>query len=83
MSRLLETDDKGRLNLGKAYAHLYFIFDEGSLGNITLEPAAVIPKRELWIHKNLKAKKMLEQGIKEAKQGLGKGDIVDLDKYDV
>jgi hypothetical protein len=83
MSQLLETDDKGRLNLGKRYAHAYFIMEEGDSGNIILEPAAIIPKRELWIHKNPKAKKMLEMGIEQAKQGLGKRNAIDLDKYDV
>ena len=83
MRRLLETDDKGRLNLGKNYAHLYFILVEGSMGQMILEPAAIIPQSELWIHKNPTAKKMLERGISEAKQGLGKRNAIDLDKYDV
>lgn len=48
---------------------------------MTLKPAAIIPQKELWIHKNPKAKKMLERGIHEAKQGLGKRNAIDLEIY--
>lgn len=53
----IHTDAKGRVNLGREFA--------GQLFQVT----ALIPERELWIHKNKAAKAKVEQGISEAKAG--------------
>jgi len=83
MDRLISTDGKGRMNLGKHYAQMYFLMHEQKDGNIILEKAAVVPERELWLHKNSKAKKSLLRGIEQARKGQGKKNAIDLDVYDV
>ena len=83
MDRLISTDGKGRMNLGKHYAQMYFLMHEQKDGNIILEKAAVVPERELWLHKNPKAKKSLLRGIEQARKGQGKKNAIDLDVYDV
>ena len=57
--------------------------DQESTGRFTREEAGIIPKHELWIHKNPKAKKLLEKGLEQARQGRGKRNTIDLDNYEV
>lgn len=71
MARLISTDNKGRLNLGKQYAAKYFLMHIDVDGNIVLEKAAIVPERELWLHKNPKAMRSVRKGLEEARKGLG------------
>lgn len=60
-------DQRGRVTLGKAYANKTVIVEDRN-GNIILKPAAVIPERELWLHKNPAAMNMVQQGLEQARQ---------------
>lgn len=77
----IQSDSKGRINLGAAYAQQRFlVIEEGD--RIIIEKAVVIPERELWLHKNPEAKKAVERGITEAKKGRIRKNAVDLDHYE-
>ena len=75
----LQADSKGRITLGTKYAGALFLEIEKN-GVITLEKAAIIPERELWLHKNVDAKKSVLKGLKQAKKGTLKLNAIDLDK---
>lgn len=60
-------DQRGRVTLGKAYANKTVIVEDRN-GDIILKPAAVIPERELWLHKNPAAMNMVQQGLEQARQ---------------
>ena len=66
--RDIHSDSKGRINLGSSYAEQRFLIIEEE-DRIILEKAVVIATRELWLHKNKKAKQAVEKGISEAKKG--------------
>ena len=69
MEHTLQTDSKGRLNLGAAFASQLFLVDEPEPGEFILKKASVIPERELWIHQNPEAKKQVLEGLHQAKSG--------------
>ncbi len=52
----------------------------GSEGDILLRPTAHIPSKELWLHENLEALKMVKKGLKDAKENRVTR-VKDLDKY--
>lgn len=60
-------DQRGRVTLGKQYANRTVIVEDRD-GDIVLKPAAVIPERELWLHKNPAAMKMVQRGLEQARQ---------------
>ena len=64
----IQTDAKGRLNLGKKYALNTFIIEEND-GEFYLRKAAIIPEKELWLLKNPEALKEVEEGLKDAREG--------------
>ena len=76
-----QSDSKGRINLGATYAEQRFLIIEED-DRIILEKAVVLPERELWLHKNPKAKRAVEKGLDEAKKGKTKKNAIDLDKYE-
>jgi hypothetical protein len=43
---------------------------------------AIIPERELWLHKNKKAKKSVLKGLEQAKKGKLKLNAIDLNETD-
>lgn len=67
--KLTAVDASGRISLGKAKAgSLYdMAFEED--GKVVLTPMVAIPERELWLHRNPKAKAMLEAGLAEMARG--------------
>lgn len=69
MEHTLQTDSKGRLNLGAAFASQLFLVEEAEPGEFILRKASVIPERELWIHENPEAKKQVLEGLQQAKTG--------------
>lgn len=77
----MQSDDKGRINLGVAYARQRFLIIEEN-DRIILEKAVVIPERELWLYKSSKAKKAVAKGLQEAKEGDIRQNIIDLDTYE-
>src|SRR6266404_5086680 len=49
-------DNKGRIALGPRFANKTVIIEEIDETEIRVTVAAVVPERELWLHKNVKAK---------------------------
>lgn len=78
----VQTDSKGRLNLGHAYASSFFIIEETVKGEFSLKKAVVIPEHELWLYKNEKALDAVNKGIIEAKKGKLEKNAIDLDQFD-
>ncbi len=73
--RLTPVDTSGRISLGKARAgSLYDVAFEAD-GRVILTPMVAIPERELWLHKNPVAKKMVEEGLAE----MARGETVSID----
>lgn len=81
MKQLVHSDDKGRMNLGKQFANLNFLVEVLESGKIVLQRAAIIPESELWLHNNKKAMASVQRGLKQAKEGQGTVNAVNLDKY--
>ena len=67
MTKTIQTDSQGRLNLGKRYASSIFLVEIVDNEDILLKKAAVIPERELWLLKDPEALQSVHKGLKEAK----------------
>ena len=78
----VQTDSKGRLNLGHAYASSFFLIEETVKGEFTLKKAAIIPENELWLYKNEKAFDSVSKGLAQAKLGKLEKNAIDLDQFD-
>lgn len=78
----VQTDSKGRLNLGKDFASSFFLIEEKEKGELTLTKAAVIPESELWLYKNQKALDSVQRGVDQARKGKLKKNAIDLDEFD-
>jgi hypothetical protein len=77
-------DAKGRVNLGSDYAgQRFFITHRKDLDSVILEKAALIPERELWLHKNKDAQQSVFEGIQDAKKGKIKKNAINLDSYTI
>ena len=61
------TDSKGRLTLGEAFANRTIILEERG-SEIVLHLARVIPEREAWLYENPTALGAVRRGLKEARQ---------------
>jgi len=75
-------DSKGRIPLGMRHAGERYIITEDKESRVILEKAVLMPEREVWLHKNEKAKKSVLKGLKQAKQKRLKSNIIDLDDND-
>lgn len=62
-------DAKGRLPLGKDYAHRQFIVKRLADGVLQLVLAETVPHREAWLYKNPEALKAVMEGLEDAKAG--------------
>ena len=60
-------DSKGRITLGKKFANKTFIVEQTGAGEMKLEVAAIIPEREMWLHKNPETKKMVFDALERAR----------------
>lgn len=60
------TDSKGRLTLGEAFANRTLIVEERG-DEIVLHLARVIPEREAWLYDNPTALAAVRRGLKQAK----------------
>ena len=58
-------DSKGRIVLGSKFANKTVIVEEIDELEVRIIAAAVIPERELWLHRNEKA--MVQQGLAQAR----------------
>ena len=81
MKRLVSTDDKRRINLGKPLVQLHFLLSDDN-DNINLERTAITPEKELWFHQNPEVKKMVISEFKQAREGKGIKNTVDLNAYE-
>lgn len=67
----LTLDGRKRINLAKLLPDYdvssFKAYTEGD--KIILEPMAEIPAHELWLYKNPKALKEVQEGIKQSKEG--------------
>lgn len=61
------TDSKGRLTLGEAYANRTVLVEEREGGEIVLRLARVIPEREAWLYDNPGALAQVRRGLGEAR----------------
>ena len=71
----IQADERGRISLGKPARsgrrarpanYAGYVNDAGQ---IILDPVVEIPAREMWLYKNKKALRMLEEGIASARSG--------------
>lgn len=68
-----ETDDKGRVTLGRKFANRMVIVREVDETEVVVTMVRVIPEREAWLYDNAKAKAAVLAGLEEA----SKGDFAD------
>jgi hypothetical protein len=61
-------DEKGRIALGPRFANKTVIIEEIDETEVRVIVAAVVPQRELWLHRNPEAKAAVEGGLAQAKQ---------------
>jgi hypothetical protein len=60
-------DAKGRIVLGSKFANKTVIVEEIDDLEVRIIAAAVIPQRELWLHRNDKAMAMVQAGLAQAR----------------
>ena len=62
-------DSKGRVSLGSRFANQTVIVEEVNSTEVRVTLAQVIPQREVWLHKNPKAKASVLRGLEQAEAG--------------
>jgi hypothetical protein len=60
-------DSKGRVVLGTQFANKPVIIEEVDDTEVRVIVAEVVPQRELWLHRNIKAKDSVHRGLAQAK----------------
>ena len=73
-------DSKGRVSLGRRFAGQTVIIEEIDATEVRVTMAQVVPQRELWLHKNPKAKASVLRGLAEARAGEEAESPPDLDR---
>jgi hypothetical protein len=73
-------DSKGRICLGSRFAGQTVIIQEIDPTEVLVTLAQVVPQRELWLHKNPKAKASVLRGLAQAKAGEVADSPPDLEK---
>ena len=63
------TDDKGRLTLGREFAHKQFFVIRKPDNVLQMIPAETIPAREVWLYRNPAALSAVLEGLEQAKAG--------------
>jgi len=63
------SDSKGRVVLGPKHANKMFQVTEQPDGNVLLEPVVTVHEREVWLFQNPEALAMVQQGIRESREG--------------
>ena len=62
-------DGKGRITLGSRFANQTVIVEDVDATEVRITLAEVIPQREVWLHRNPKAKASVLCGLEQAKAG--------------
>ncbi|MEN6449196.1 MAG: hypothetical protein ABFC96_01775 [Thermoguttaceae bacterium] len=73
-------DAKGRVALGSRFANQTVIVEEVDSTEVRVTLAAVVPQRELWLHRNAKAKESVLRGLAQARAGEFSKTAPDLDR---
>jgi len=60
-----QTDSKGRLTLGEAFANCTLIVEERG-HEVVLQRARVVPESEAWLYENQAALASVRRGLKQA-----------------
>jgi len=63
-----QTDAKGRITLGKAFANKTVLVDERD-GEVRVRVGRVIPANEAWLYDNKKAMGSVRRGLEQAASG--------------
>ncbi|MCE5268710.1 MAG: hypothetical protein LLG00_12580 [Planctomycetaceae bacterium] len=62
-------DAKGRVALGTRFANQTVIVEEVDPTEVRVTLAAVVPQREVWLHRNAKARESVHRGLAQARSG--------------
>ena len=62
-------DGKGRVTLGPRFANQTVILEEVDSTEVRITLAAVVPQREMWLHRNPAAKDAVLRGLTQARAG--------------
>ncbi|MBI3461705.1 MAG: hypothetical protein HY000_01390 [Planctomycetes bacterium] len=62
-------DSKGRVALGPQFANKTVIIQHIDETEVRVIAAAVIPEREVWLHKNTQAMASVQKGLSQARAG--------------
>jgi hypothetical protein len=62
-------DSKGRVTLGQRFANQTVIVEEVDSTEVRITIAAVVPQREMWLHRNATARDSVLRGLAEARSG--------------
>ncbi|MGA2032879.1 MAG: hypothetical protein ABSG68_11515 [Thermoguttaceae bacterium] len=65
--RTKTADSKGRVALGKAFAHCPVIVERISATEVRIIKARIIPENEAWLWDNQEALEMVHRGLQQAK----------------
>jgi hypothetical protein len=60
-------DGKGRISLGSRFANQTVIVEDVDDTEVRITLAEVVPQREVWLHKNPRAKAAVLRELKQAK----------------
>jgi len=63
-----QTDAKGRITLGKAFANKTVLVEEMD-GEIRVRIGRVIPEKEAWLYENKRAVASVRRGLSQAERG--------------
>jgi hypothetical protein len=72
LKKTSNSDAKGRVVLGPQFANKMFRVSEQADGNVLLEPVVTVHEREVWFYKNPEAQAMVQEGIRQSREGKGK-----------
>ena len=65
----LKVDGRGRVSLGKAFAHRLVLVSKVSEDCVQIELAEAVPTKEAWLHKNRTAMESVMRGLTQTGQG--------------
>ena len=75
-------DSKGRIVLGPKFSNKPVIIEEVDDTEVRVIAAEVVPQRELWLHRNIKARDSVHRGLVQAEARRFSHNPPDLDTDD-
>ena len=73
-------DSKGRIALGRQFANQTVIVEQVDPTEVRITMAAVVPQREMWLHRSTTAKNSVSRGVVQARSGQFSKTPPDLDQ---